>query len=250
MRDQPREPQTAAVQPAAEPSITLYCTVRDTGIGIAPEKQRLIFEAFTQADSSTTRQYGGTGLGLAICHQLVHLMHGRIWVESELGRGSTFHFTARFGLSDTPESEMETMLIPHGSQSTVLVVDDNATHRHILTALLQQWGLRPTAVEGIQEANDTLRQGQETGHPFALVLLDTTLPAGDSVQLATQITASPALAGALIVMVSPALQGVALERWRALKGITYVTKPLVPSELWEALMMVLASPAVMTPSAS
>ena len=250
MRYQPREPQPTAVQPVAEPAITLYCTVRDTGIGIAPDKQRLIFEAFTQADSSTTRQYGGTGLGLAICHQLVSLMHGQICVESELGRGSTFHFTTRFGLSDTPESAMESMVIPHGSQSTVLVVDDNATHRRILTALLQQWGLRPTAVEGAQEAFDALRQGQETGQPFALVLLDTTLPAGDSVQLAQQITAPPALAGALIVMVSPATQGTSLERWRELQGVTYVTKPLVPSELWEALMMVLASPAVMTPSAS
>jgi CheY-like chemotaxis protein len=177
-------------------------------------------------------------------------MDGQIWVESELGRGSTFHFTTRFGLSDTPESEMESMLIPHSSQSTVLVVDDNATHRHILTALLQQWGLRPTAVEATQEAFDALRQGQETGHPFALVLLDTTLPAGESVQLAKQITASPALAGALIVMVSPATQGASLERWRELKGVTYVTKPLGPSELWEAIMMVLASPAVMTLSTS
>jgi signal transduction histidine kinase/HAMP domain-containing protein/ActR/RegA family two-component response regulator len=246
MRYQPWEPQPTTVQPAAEPSITLYCRVRDTGIGIVPEKQRLIFEAFTQADSSTTRQYGGTGLGLAICHQLVSLMGGQIWVESELGRGSTFHFTTRFVRSDTPESEMESMLIPHGSQSPVLVVDDNATHRRILTALLQQWGLRPTVVEGAREAFEALRQGQGSAHPFALVLLDTTLPADDSVQLAQQITASPSLAGALIVMVSPATQGVSLERWRELKGITYMTKPLVPSELWEAIMMVLASPAAMT----
>jgi signal transduction histidine kinase len=98
MRYQPQELQTIATPPADESSMTLYCTIRDTGIGIAPEKQRLIFEAFTQADSSTTRQYGGTGLGLAICHQLVTLMGGQIWVESALGRGSTFHFTARFSL--------------------------------------------------------------------------------------------------------------------------------------------------------
>jgi signal transduction histidine kinase/CheY-like chemotaxis protein len=250
MRYQPREPQPSAVQPAAEPSITLYCRVRDTGIGIVPEKQRLIFEAFTQADSSTTRQYGGTGLGLAICHQLVSLMGGQIWVESALGHGSTFHFTTRFGLSDAPESEMESIAIPHGSQSTVLIVDDNATHRHILLALLQQWGLRPTAVEGAREAGEALYQGQATGHPFALVLLDTTLPADDSVQLAQQITASPSLAGALIVMLSPTTQGASLERWRELHGVTYVTKPLVPSELWEAIMMVLASPAAMTLSTS
>jgi signal transduction histidine kinase/ActR/RegA family two-component response regulator len=247
---QPQECQTTAILPADESSLTLYCTVRDTGIGIAPEKQHLIFEAFTQADSSTTRQYGGTGLGLAICHQLVTLMGGHIWVESELGRGSTFHFTTPFTLPDAPEPELEPMVVPHSYHSSVLVVDDNATHRRMLTALLSQWGLRPTVVEGTQEALKALQQAQDIGQPFVLVLLDTTLPSGDSVQLAEQITASPALAGALILMVSPATQGASLARWREMKGAAYVTKPLAPSELWEAIMMVLASPAVMTLSTS
>ena len=232
MRYLPQETQTTATPPADESSMTLYCTIRDTGIGIAPEKQRLIFEAFTQADSSTTRQYGGTGLGLAICHQLVTLMGGQIWVESALERGSTFHFTARFGLPDAPEPEPESMIIPPGSHNAVLVVDDNATQRRLLTALLSQWGLRPTAVEGVQEALEALQQAQDAGHPFALVLLDTTLPAEASVQLAEQITASPALAGALILMVSPAAtQGASLAHWRERKGATYVTKPLALSEL-------------------
>jgi len=250
MRYLPQEIQTTATPPADESSMTLYCTIRDTGIGIAPEKQRLIFEAFTQADSSTTRQYGGTGLGLAICHQLVTLMGGQIWVESALGRGSTFHFTARFGLPDAPEPEPESMVISPGSHNAVLVVDDNATQRRLLTALLSQWGLRPTAVEGVQEALEALQQAQDAGHPFALVLLDTTLPAEDSVQLAEQVTASPALAGALILMVSPATQGASLTRWREMKGATSVTKPLALSELWEAIVMVLTPPAVVTLSTS
>ena len=250
MRYQPQEFPTTATPPADESSMTLYCTVRDTGIGIAPEKQRLIFEAFTQADSSTTRQYGGTGLGLAICHQLVALMGGQIWVESALGRGSTLHFTARFGLPDAPEPEPESMGILHGSHDAVLVVDDNATHRRLLTTLLSRWGLRPTSVEGVQDALSALQQAQDAGHPFALVLLDTTLPAEDSVQLAEQITASPTLAGACIVMMSPVIQGASLARWREMKGATYVMKPLAPSELWEAITMVLAPPAVMTLSTS
>jgi DNA-binding response OmpR family regulator len=140
----------------------------------------------------------------------------------------------------------ESMVIPPGSHNAVLIVDDNATHRHQLMALLSQWGLRPMAVEGVQEARDVLKKAQEVGPPFALVCLDTTLPAEDSVALAEQITASPNLARALIVMVSPALQGTSLARWRAIKGPTYVTKPLAPSELRKAIMTLLAPPAVMT----
>jgi signal transduction histidine kinase/CheY-like chemotaxis protein len=245
MRYVPQESQTIAIPPADESYIILYCTIRDTGIGIALEKQRLIFEAFTQADSSTTRQYGGTGLGLAICHQLVTLMNGQIWVESTLGHGSTFHFTARFALPDAPQPKPESMVIPPGSHNGVLVVDDNATHRRVLTALLSQWGLRPTAVESVQEALNVLPQVQAAGSPFALVLLDTTLPGEDGVQFAKYIIASPALARALIVMVSPALQGMSLACWREMKGSTHVTKPLAPAELWEAIMMILAPPAVM-----
>ena len=142
------------------------------------------------------------------------------------------------------------MVIPPGSHNAILVVDDNATQRRLLTALLSQWGLRPTAVEGVQEALAALQQAQDTGPPFALVLLDTTLPAEDSVQLAEQITASPVLAGALILMVSPATQGASLTRWREMKGATSVTKPLARSELWEAIVMVLTPPAVVTLSTS
>jgi DNA-binding response OmpR family regulator len=102
----------------------------------------------------------------------------------------------------------------------------------------------------VQEALDVLQQAQDVGSPFALILLDTTLPAEDSVQFAEQVIASPALARALIVMVSPAIQGTSLACWREMKGITYVAKPLAPSELWEAIMLVLAPPAVLKLSTS
>ena len=145
-------------------------------------------------------------------------MGGQIWVESALGCGSTLHFTARFGLPDAPEPEPESMGILHGSHDAVLVVDDNATHRRLLTALLSRWGLRPTSVEGVQDALSALQQAQDAGHPFALVLLDTTLPAEDSVQLAQQITTTPALAGACIVTMSPVIQRASLARWREMEG--------------------------------
>ena len=128
-------------------TLDLHFAVRDTGIGIPPDKQRVIFEAFSQVDSSTTRKYGGTGLGLAISTQLVAMMGGRIWVESEVGKGSTFHFTARFGLSTAvlPKRVTEPVDV---QDLPVLVVDDNATNRRILQEMLTNWRMKPTVVEG------------------------------------------------------------------------------------------------------
>jgi CheY-like chemotaxis protein len=235
-----RPPAPAAVStPQNAAFLHLHCTVRDTGIGIAPEKQRLIFEAFTQADSSTTRQYGGTGLGLAISHQLVTLMGGQIWVESDVGCGSTFHFTARFGVSDAPDAVARSAVFPQGDQSAVLVVDDNATQRRILVALLSQWGLQPTAVADAQTALRALQQAQHSGHPFMLLLLDTTLPGVDTFQLVEQLTASAVLPGGLILMIDTTQHGAFLGRVRHLTSTTYVTKPIAPAELWEAVVMLL-----------
>src|SRR5262249_25006986 len=132
------------VESQDEGSVVLHGFVGDSGIGISRDKQEAIFEAFRQADGSTTRRYGGTGLGLAISSTLVELMGGRIWVESESGKGSTFHFTARFGLSN----ERPSVLPPDLIGVPVLVVDDNAVNRRVLHDLLSRWRMRPTSVDG------------------------------------------------------------------------------------------------------
>src|SRR5262245_31256646 len=131
---------------AADHAIVIHVSVCDTGIGIPEEKRRLIFEPFTQSDGSTTRLYGGTGLGLSIAKQLVELLGGQLWVESGVGHGSTFHFTARFGI---PTQTIESTPLAHIAQLQelpLLIVDDNAVHRVHLSELLTHWGMRPTAV--------------------------------------------------------------------------------------------------------
>ena len=130
----------------SQDEVCLHCRVTDTGIGIPRERQAVIFEAFKQADSSTTRQYGGTGLGLTISSKLVALMAGRIWVESEVGRGSTFHFTLRLGVQKSPKAAMVTVEPTVVHDLPVLVVDDNATNRLILEEILSKWHMKPKGV--------------------------------------------------------------------------------------------------------
>src|SRR5262249_11795065 len=150
-------------------------SVADTGIGIPPDKQQLIFNPFTQADSSTTRQFGGTGLGLAICSQLVAMLGGDIWVESESDKGSTFHFTAHFalqaGVTPQPPVERESL-----HDLPVLVVDDNATNRRILEEQLTNWRMKPTAADSGPAALAALQRAAQDGVPFPLVLLDAHMP--------------------------------------------------------------------------
>ena len=187
-------------------TISLHFSVSDTGIGVSEDKQATIFEAFTQADGSTARKYGGTGLGLTISRRLVELMGGRIWVESEPGKGSTFHFSARFGVGKkAPTAEGPDAQSLEGI--SVLVVDDNATNRHILQDILRQWEMKPALAENANAAIKKLEEGVTQGSPFTLVITDTQMPVTDGFELVERISRKPELHNPSIIMLSSAGEG-------------------------------------------
>lgn len=228
-------------EPRCNGELQLRFSVVDTGIGIPPEKQAMIFEAFSQADSSTTRHYGGTGLGLAISSQLVELMGGRVSVESEPGRGSTFHFTARF---EVQQSDKEN---PPGRWSTltdlpVLIVDDNATNRHILEEVLTNWHMRAVAVESGAAAFGLLEKSLRLDQPFAIVLLDAHMPVMDGFAVAERISQDRRYAAVRLVMLTSAGQPEDVARCRKLGVSGYLTKPIKQSELFDAIVSAIGQP--------
>jgi two-component system sensor histidine kinase/response regulator len=223
--------------------VCLHFAVTDTGIGIPPDKQGVLFQAFSQVDSSTTRKYGGTGLGLAISSQLVHMMGGRMWVESTVDQGSTFHFTVRFGLSTSPAVQQLPVELDALQDLPVLVVDDNATNRYILYEVLTNWHMIPTLVDSGRAALAALEQAWQVGEPFALVLLDAMMPEMDGFTLAEQIMQRPEWAEATLMMLSSAGQHADAARCRALGITSCLTKPIKQAELLTAIMTVLGAAA-------
>jgi PAS domain S-box-containing protein len=214
----------------------LHFTVSDTGIGIPKEKQALVFDAFIQADASTTREFGGTGLGLTITARLVEMMGGKIWVESEPGKGSEFHFTARVDVGSGPASQAQAEF-PDGMLrgARVLVVDDNQTNRRILERLLTRWGMRPVCVESGQKALEELNSARSSGNPYQLILTDMHMPNMDGFTLVEQIRGTPGLATATIMMLSSAGRRGDMARCQQLDLSASLTKPVRQNELRDAI---------------
>jgi two-component system, sensor histidine kinase and response regulator len=227
-----------------EDATVLHFFVADTGIGIQPENQERVFEAFQQADASTTRQYGGTGLGLAISSRIITLMGGRVGLTSEIGKGSVFDFTAGFGIQseDTvPESVPHTRL----SNLRALVVDDNATNRRILDGILRSWGMRATLAASGSEALKILSGADQSADRFALILTDARMPSMDGFDLVRRIRETPTLKAATVLMLTSVHTTEDVARAHELGISSYLVKPVRRSALLSAITeSLLGSPAV------
>ena len=208
--------------------------MRDTGIGIPPDQQERIFRAFEQEDTSTTRKYGGTGLGLTIASRLVALMGGTITVDSAPGRGSTFAFTARFGRQPHPSGPVPAQPPVSLHNLPVLVVDDNATNRHILAEWLRGWQTDPTAVGDGMAAMDALWHRAANGRPYALVLLDARMPDADGLTVAAMIRERAELAATRIILLTSGERPGDPARFRELRIDAQLLKPVQQDELLES----------------
>ncbi len=216
--------------------VKLSFSVQDTGIGMTPEQQGRLFQAFSQADGSTTRKYGGTGLGLTISKRLVEMMNGEIGVSSEAGVGSTFHFTAIFGRGRAAKSPRR--IIPdHLSQMRVLIVDDNATARDILTGFVKAFGFSCDEANSGEESIDKVVAAEQDGAPFDLILMDWKMPGIDGLENSRRIKALDGLRKPpAIIMISGYGRDELMREVEALQLDGYITKPVTQSTLYDAIL--------------
>ena len=222
--------------PGAKASSNFHFIVSDTGIGITTEQQKAILAPFSQADSSTTRKYGGTGLGLSISSRLAEMMGGKLWLESESGIGSRFHFSVRLDPAEKEADAAPASVSLEALQGLrVLIVDDNRTNRSILEAMLRRWGMDPTTEASGEAALASMARAHEIGQPYALVLADSFMPHMDGFEMIERIRKSPDAFPASIMMLSSAGRQGEVRRCQELGVAAYLTKPVRQSELREAI---------------
>ena len=232
------------LEAAGEDGTVVHFVVADTGSGIPATKQARIFDAFVQVDGSSTRRHGGTGLGLAICASLVKLMGGRIWVQSEPGKGSLFHFTARFeGASGVSMPDMQTSP-PDLRGLEVLVVDDNSTNRKILVENVKRWGMNAAAAGSGAQALQILREAEREGRSFQLILVDFQMPGMDGLELVRRMLTQSSPATPPIMMLSSVGWQVSSEQCEELGISVYLTKPVTSSTLLDAILKTLSANSV------
>jgi signal transduction histidine kinase/CheY-like chemotaxis protein len=229
-------------------SVRLHFAIKDTGVGIPADKQGKIFEAFSQADGSMARKYGGTGLGLTICTRLVGMMDGRIWVESEPGKGSTFHFVISIDIQQSPSPRPGPVNPVQLADLHALIVDDNFTNRRVLHGMLSRWGMKPTAVDGGRAALQAIEVAQNAGCPFPLILLDGQMPEMDGFTLAEHIQKDLQMASATIMMLTSAGHLGDAARCRELGISAYLVKPIRQGELLDAICQLLDKTAQKQPA--
>jgi signal transduction histidine kinase/DNA-binding response OmpR family regulator len=228
-----------ATQSEQDANVELHFKVTDTGIGIPDDKHQLLFHAFTQADSSTTRKYGGTGLGLAISARLVELMGGRIWLESAAGKGSTFHFTVCYTKQPVPAEVPLPGPVADLKDVPVLVVDDNETNRRILYEMTSRWGMKPLAVDGGPSALAAIEEAGHRGDFFPIVLMDAHMPGMDGFKLSEVIRRGSSTGEMNILMLTSGGQQGDAARCRQLGISAYLLKPVMKTDLHNAILTVL-----------
>ncbi len=219
--------------------VMLHFSVSDTGIGIPENKLEIIFDSFVQADGSMTRKFGGTGLGLAICRQFVELMGGKIWAESKVGEGSTFHFILPLKIGNQAEDE----ILPSEEFKglTVLIVDDSPKSRSILTEILKSWKMKPTEADSGEEARALIERAKSAGNPFSMAIIDAYMPGMDSFIIAQELKHHSELAKSTIIMLSAAENKNDASPWQRLGITSFITKPINQKILYREMLKIVGN---------